>query len=62
MMGARCGNAWVDRPQTAAEEAAMLRCIRQGRPLGDERWLKTMEKTLGWRDPLPRGRRPEARR
>jgi putative transposase len=48
--------AWVDRPQTAAEEAALLRCIREGRPFGEDKWLKTMEKALGWREPLKRGR------
>jgi putative transposase len=47
---------WVNRPQTAAEEAAIQRCIRQNRPYGSERWIgRTMTK-LGWREPLPRGR------
>ena len=48
--------AWVDRPQTAAEEAALRRCIDQGRPFGDERWLKRMGRTLGWREPGKPGR------
>jgi putative transposase len=54
--------AWVDRPQTAAEESALKRCIEQGRPFGDQRWLKKMEKTLGWREPRPRGRPRKAKR
>lgn len=48
--------AWVDRPQTAAEEAALARCIREGRPFGDDKWLKRMGPALGWREPLQRGR------
>lgn len=54
--------ASVDRLQTAAEEAALQRCIEQGRPFGDERWLKRMERTLGRREPLPRGRPRKAKR
>ncbi len=47
---------WVDRPQTAAEEAALLKCIRENRPYGSDEWLAKMKKDLGWREPLPRGR------
>ena len=47
---------WVDQPQTAAEEEALNRCVRQSRPFGDERWLKRMHTTLGWREPLKIGR------
>ena len=47
---------WVDQPQTPAEEAAVLRCIRESRPFGDETWLQAMKKTLGWREPQKRGR------
>lgn len=54
--------AWVDRPQTAAEEAAVLRCINESRPFGDGKWLEAMKKTLAWRDPLPRGRPRKKRR
>jgi len=46
----------VNRPQTAAEEEALLRCIRESRPFGDENWLKTTGKKLGWREALKRGR------
>jgi len=35
---------WVNRPQTAAEEAAMLRCIRESRPFGEKNGLKTTGK------------------
>jgi hypothetical protein len=54
--------AWVDRPQTAAEEAALLRCIRESRPFAEDRWLKRMADALGWREPLPRGRPRKAKR
>ena len=47
---------WVDRPQTAAEEAALAQCLRQSRPYGDDRWIKKMQSTLGWREPLKTGR------
>jgi len=52
---------WVNQPQTAAESAAIQRCITQGRPYGSERWIRQTMATLGWRDPLPRGR-PRKRR
>jgi putative transposase len=47
---------WVNRAQTAAEEAAMVRCIRQDRPYGDQRWISRTIAKLGWREPLQRGR------
>ncbi len=47
---------WVDQPQTAAEEAALSRCITESRPYGSERWLEKVKKTHGWREPLKRGR------
>ena len=37
---------WVNRPQTSAEEAAVLHCLRHGRPYGSEGWTKTMESRL----------------
>jgi len=46
----------VDRPQTAAEEAAVRRCISESRPCGDDLWMAKMKKTLAWREPLKRGR------
>jgi putative transposase len=53
---------WVDRPQRPAEEMALRRCVSQGRPYGDERWVEKMRKRLGWREPLkigrPRKRKP----
>jgi hypothetical protein len=48
--------AWVDRPQAAAEETALARCIRESRPFGDDKWLARMGPLLGWREPLKRGR------
>ena len=47
---------WIDQPQTAAEEAALLRCLKEGRPYGSERWIEKMKKLHGWREPLKRGR------
>ena len=47
---------WVNQPQTAAEEAAMRRCIRQSRPFGDDRWLSRTMRQLGWTEPRPPGR------
>ena len=49
--------AWVDRPQTAAEEAALAECVRRGRPFGAERWAKATARKLGLESTLrPRGR------
>jgi len=47
---------WVDRPQTAVEEAALRRCVNESRPFGERQWLETVQKQLGWREPLKRGR------
>ena len=53
---------WVNRPQTAAEENALRRCLRQDRPLGDQGWTTDMEARLGLTPYRPRGRpRYEAR-
>jgi len=48
--------AWVDQPQTAAEEQALSRCIKEGRPYGSPGWIENMKKTHGWREPQKRGR------
>jgi putative transposase len=53
---------WVDRPQTAAEEQAVQDCIKKNRPFGSEKWLETTKRTLGWREPLRRGRPRKKRR
>ena len=53
---------WVDRPQTAAEEQAVQDCIKKNRPFGSEKWLETTRRTLGWREPLRRGRPRKKRR
>ena len=37
---------WVNTPQTSAEEAAVLHCLRHGRPYGGEVWIRTMEARL----------------
>jgi hypothetical protein len=38
---------WVDRPHTAAVEAALHRCVNEGRPFGDEQWLERVQKPPG---------------
>jgi len=47
---------WVDQPQSPSEELALSRCVNQGRPFGDEAWVKKVQKRLGWREPLRIGR------
>ena len=47
---------WVNRPQTADEEAAIVQCIRQDRPYGEERWKRRTMKSLGWSEPKRPGR------
>jgi putative transposase len=37
--------AWVNTAQTIAEEEAVRRCSRRGRPFGSEAWVKHMVKT-----------------
>ncbi|HEY8751763.1 MAG TPA: transposase [Tepidisphaeraceae bacterium] len=49
---------WVDQPQTAKEETALKNCIALGRPYGSDKWLDHFKSTLGWREPLKRGRPP----
>jgi putative transposase len=44
------GRNWTKRvntPQTAAEEAAILQCVRRGQPFGDEAWQKKVTRQLG---------------
>lgn len=48
--------AWVNRPQTAAEEAAVRRAITHGRPLGSDAWATRVERRLGLPPLRPRGR------
>lgn len=31
--------AWVNRPQTAKEEAAIRLCVNRGRPFGEDKWV-----------------------
>lgn len=51
--------AWVNAPQTPAEEAAMKAHIARGRPLGDAAWTAGTVKALGLEQTLrPRGRPP----
>jgi putative transposase len=38
---------WVNRPQTAAEEADMRTSIDRGRPFGEPRWQQATAKRLG---------------
>ena len=53
---------WVDQPQTAAEEAALLESIRRGKPFGSERWTRSTASKLALQSTLhPRGR-PRATR
>jgi putative transposase len=53
---------WVNRPQTAAEEAALRQCIQRGRPLGTPDWTKRTAVALDLSSTLmPRGR-PKAKR
>jgi hypothetical protein len=40
----------------SAEEAAVRDAIAASHPYGDNPWLNNLKKTLGWREPLPRGR------
>jgi putative transposase len=47
---------WVNRPQTATEEEAIRRSIREGRPYGSARWIERTIKRVGWRESRPPGR------
>jgi putative transposase len=38
---------WVNRPQSAAEEAAIRQCVTRGRPYGQEAWQRQTAETLG---------------
>ena len=51
---------WVDRvntPLTDAELVAVRQCVQRSRPLGDERWVKSIVRRLGLESTMrPRGR------
>lgn len=48
--------AWVNRPQTAKEEAALQRSLSHGRPFGSDEWTAKMERKLGFGPLRGRGR------
>ena len=49
--------AWVNRPQTEAELAALRRCVTKGRPFGGDVWVERTASRLGLGCTLrPRGR------
>ena len=49
--------AWVNRPQTDAEEAALRKCIVRGTPFGGSLWQRRTAGRLGLESSLrPRGR------
>ncbi len=49
--------ARVNRPQTASELEALRTSVQQGRPFGDEGWVRRMAKRFGMEATLrPRGR------
>ena len=63
---------WVNKPQTPAEEAAMLEHIERNRPYGNAGWTMTTAKALdlegslrprgrpvGWRKPGKKGGNPK---
>jgi putative transposase len=47
---------WVNRPQTAAEEAGMRRALSHDRPFGSKAWTAKTEKALGLGPLRGRGR------
>ena len=49
--------AWVNKPQTEAEVAAIRHCIRRGTPYGTDRWMRSSAARLDLGTTLrPRGR------
>jgi putative transposase len=50
--------AWVDSPQTAAEEAVIRRCMRRGRPFGRSGWVEHTVAAFGLGSTLRRPGRP----
>jgi putative transposase len=52
--------SWVNQPQTAAEEAALERCLKHSRPFGSEQWTVKMESMLEL-GPLRKRGRPKKR-
>jgi putative transposase len=49
---------WVNAPQTAADEAAILRCVRRGQPFGTAAWLEKTAKSFGLQSTQRRPGRP----
>ena len=49
---------WVNAPQTAAEEAAIRRCLRRGQPFGTAAWLEKTAKSFGLQSTQRRPGRP----
>jgi putative transposase len=48
---------YVNRPQNAAEEAAIAESIKRGRPYGEAKWQRSVANKLGLESSLrPRGR------
>ena len=47
---------WVNQPQTAAEEDAIRRSIKEGRPFGTDRWIARTMGSVGWQEPGSPGR------
>ena len=49
--------AWVNRPQSDKELAALQMCMQRGSPLGQEQWVKDIAAQLGLDSTLrPKGR------
>jgi len=53
--------SYVNEPQTEAELEAIQRCIRRGRPFGDEPWVDRMVRKLGLETTMRERGRPRKR-
>jgi putative transposase len=51
--------AWVNRPETAAELAALRQSVVRGCPFGEESWVKRTAKALGLEATLRKPGRPK---
>jgi hypothetical protein len=51
---------WMKAPQTAADEAALRRCLRRGQPFGTAAWLEKTAKSFGLQSTQRRPRAPAA--
>ncbi len=51
----------VDRPETPAELEAVRQSVKQGRPLGDDRWQRRTAAKLGLESTLRKRGRPRVR-